>query len=248
MPRRAGLALSVLVCWAPLAAAADVDFEQNVAPVLVRHCASCHNASDPAGGLNLMDRAAALAGGESGEPAIVPGDAQQSNLLARLRAGEMPPAGKGPPVAPADLAQLEAWIAGGATWPADRTLSPFEFTSATRAGRDWWSLAPIRRPPVPAPADSSRIGGAIDAFVVEKLAAHGLTLSAEADRATLIRRATLDVTGLPPSPEELERFVADPAPDAYEQLVDRLAGFAPLWRALGAALAGRGPFWRKQRL
>ncbi len=118
-----------------LAIAEEVDFERHVASILVRRCAACHGASDPAGGLNLMQRDTAAAGGESGLPAIVAGKPDESNLLARVRAGEMPPEGKGEPLTATELAQLDEWIKAGAAWPKDRVLSPFEFTTSARAAR-----------------------------------------------------------------------------------------------------------------
>jgi hypothetical protein len=220
--------LSLLIsfwCCASVAQAGDaeaVEFERHIAAILVRHCVGCHNGSDPAGGLNLTQQAACLAGGESQLPAIVPRDPSQSYLLERIRAGEMPPEGKGQPLAAGELAQLETWIKAGAPWPKDRVLSPLEFTSDARAGRDWWSLQKSERPQIPAVRHRQRLRTPIDAFVLAKLEEHGLEPADEVDRATFIRRATLDVWGLPPSWTEIESFVNDTAADAYEKLVDRL--------------------------
>ncbi len=214
----------VSCCWlaSSVAVAADVAFERDVAPVLVRHCLSCHNTSELAGGLDLSRRATALAGGESGVAAVEPGKVDESYLVDRLHAGDMPPEGQGPPV-PADaIAKLEAWIAAGAEWPDERTLSAFEFTTDQRAGRDWWSLQPPKRPAVPAVQHSDWVRNPIDAFVLSRLEATGLEPSEPAERATFIRRAMLDLHGLPPTREQIEAFVADTAPDAYEQLVDRM--------------------------
>jgi hypothetical protein len=220
--RRIFLLLTLLAGAPPELSAVPVDFERQIAPTLVRRCTGCHNASDPAGRLDLSRAEAARKGGESGEPAIVSGDPAKSNLLARIRAGEMPPEGKGTPATPEEVAALEAWIAGGAAWPEARVLSPFEFTTDARAGRDWWSLVPPQPVAIPPVADPSRLRTPIDVLVAARLDKSGLSLSDEADRATLIRRATLDLVGLPPEPEEIERFVADTSPDAYERLVDRL--------------------------
>jgi len=217
------LVLLILLAAAPAAVSADpVDFERQIAPTLVRRCTGCHNASDPAGGLDLSRAETARKGGESGEPAIISGDPAKSNLLVRIRAGEMPPEGKGTPTKPEEVAALEAWVAGGAAWPEARVLSPFEFTTDVRAGRDWWSLVPPQRVTIPPIADAASIRTPIDALVAARLEKSGLSLSAEADRATLIRRATLDLVGLPPAPEEIERFVADTSPDSYERLIDQL--------------------------
>ncbi len=201
---------------------AAVDFERQIAPILIKNCLRCHNASDPAGKLSLSDRASALTPGESAQAAIAPGHPDQSYLLDRLRDGEMPPAGKGDPVSAEEVALLSAWIEAGAPWPAERVLSTFEFTTKERAGRDWWSLVPPRRPDVPTPAHADRVRTPINGFVWTRLEAAGLEPAAEADRATLIRRAMFDVWGLPPDPAEVDAFVADADPQAYEHLVDRL--------------------------
>jgi hypothetical protein len=202
--------------------ARGADFERQIAPILVRHCIGCHNGSDPAGGLNLTDPNGARSGGDSQSAAIVPGDTAASHALARIRAGEMPPEGKGQPVSAEDQAALGEWIQSGASWPAQRVLSPFEFTSATRAGRDWWSLRPPRRATLPSVKQHDRVRTPIDAFVLAKLEAAGLAFSDDADRATFIRRASFDLLGLPPTRDQIEQFVSDPRPDAYERLVDRL--------------------------
>jgi hypothetical protein len=223
--RVAQIALAGLACAAIAAragAADGIDFERHVAGILVRHCAGCHNGSEAAGGLDLTHNATAQAGGDSQLPAIVANDPDASYLLERIRAGEMPPEGKGQRLSAAERAQLEAWIQFGAPWRKDRVLSPLEFTSDLRAGRDWWSLEKPRRPQVPAVRQADRVRTPIDAFVLAKLEEQGLQGAGEADRATFIRRAALDLLGLPPTREEIEIFVHDAAPDAYETLVDRL--------------------------
>lgn len=211
-------------------AAGDMDrFDDRVAPILVQNCLHCHNDSQTEGNLNLSTREHMLAGGDSGE-AIEPGSADDSYLIDRVRDHEMPPEGKGKPLADADVAALAAWVNAGAQWPKGRTLSEFDFTTDRRAGRDWWSLSPPKRPEVPAAttfADAPQSANAaatnvIDRFVRAKLAERPLAPSAEADRQTLIRRAYFDLVGLPPTPEEIAAFVADDSPDAFERLVDRL--------------------------
>ncbi|MCA9270462.1 MAG: DUF1549 domain-containing protein, partial [Planctomycetales bacterium] len=203
-------------------AEADDRFESQIAPLLVKRCLSCHAAEDPHGKFDLSRQAGALAGGESGEPAIVPGKPLASNLLDRVRSGEMPPKGKGQPLTRAEIALLESWIADGAPWPDDRTLSPFEFTSERRGGYDWWSLRPLAAPAAPHVKDSQWPRSDIDRFVLARLEDAGLSPSPQADRATLIRRLTFDLLGLPPTPEEVQAFVADPDAAAYERLIDRL--------------------------
>lgn len=212
----------IVCCTAVAAAGAEIDFNEHIAPLLVRHCAGCHNASELAGELDLTQRDAAFAGGASGAAAITAGKPAESHLVERLRAGDMPPEGQGAPLPADDLARIEEWIAAGADWPADRALSPYEFTTDERAGFDWWSLQPVREPVVPTVDRREWTRTPLDFFVLEKLQGRGLQPAAEADRATLIRRAHLDLLGLPPAPAEIAAFVADPSPDAYEKLIDRL--------------------------
>lgn len=201
------------------------DFSTRIAPLLVQNCLHCHNPSQAEGNLNLATREGLLKGGEAG-PAIEPGNADDSYLVARIRDHEMPPEGKGKPLSDADVATIAEWVNRGAVWPAEQMLSEFDFTTDRRAGRNWWSLSPATRPAVPvAPSPASQSSAspnAIDAFIRAELATKNLTPSAEGDRATLIRRAYFDLVGLPPSPEEIAAFVADASPDAFERLVDRL--------------------------
>ena len=216
----AAVAGVLLVASGNAAGADDVTFERDIAPLLVRRCAGCHNDSQPSGGLSVLRREALAAGGDSGEPAIAPSKPGDSPLLARVVAGEMPP--KGPPVPAEEQATLRAWISAGATWPTDRVLSPFEWTSSTRAGRDWWSLQAPLRPTVPTIKRADRVRTPIDAFIIARLEQDELQLNPDADRAMLLRRASLDLLGLPPTPEEVDAFVNDPANDAYERVVERL--------------------------
>ena len=201
--------------------AAQPDFDKSVAPLLVKHCLACHSGSEASGGLDLT-RAETLAnGGESGV-AIVAGKPDESHLIGRLRDGEMPPEGKGVPLSKVETATIAAWVAAGARWPADRVLSSYEFTTDKRAGFDWWSLKPPVRPEVPRVKHAAWVRNPIDAFIVQALEERGLSPSTEADRATLMRRAKFDLLGLPPTPEEVQDFVLDNRPDAYERLIDRL--------------------------
>ncbi|MGD9724091.1 MAG: DUF1553 domain-containing protein [Pirellulales bacterium] len=200
----------------------SVDFERHIAPLLASRCVGCHNAGDPAGKLDLSRLAGALTGGESGTPALVVGQPGQSQLLERVRSGDMPPPGKGQRPSDEEIARLDRWIADGARWPGERVLLAYEFTSDSRAGFDWWSLRAPAWPAVPQVRQHDRLRSPIDAFVVAALEERGLSLADEADRATLIRRASFDLIGLPPTPAEVEQFVADTSPDAYERLIDRL--------------------------
>jgi len=183
-----------------------------VRQVLSDSCVKCHNADQRKGGLDLTRRDSALQGGETGA-AIVPGNPEESLLLEKVASGEMPPKGA---VGAETVAAIRSWIATGALY-VDEPVTP------PRAGTDWWSLRPIQRPPVPRPNGASRwIRTPIDAFIWTGLATQGLEPAPEADRRSLIRRLSFDLIGLPPTPEEIEAFVNDADPLAYEKLVDRL--------------------------
>ena len=196
----------------------DTSPEARVALLLARHCLECHNASDRKGGLDLTRRASALEGGDSGE-ALKPGDLE-SLLLERIDAGEMPPKGR-EPLAAADRTLFRDWVRSGAKWAAD-PIDPFLYTSERRAGYNWWSLQSLKAVEPPVVTDTKWPRNPIDQFVLHRLEEAKLRAAPEADRRTLIRRLSFDLTGLPPSPEEAEAFVNDPDERAYEKLVDRL--------------------------
>ncbi len=197
--------------------------ETDVAIVLARNCLECHHASDRKGGLDLTRRDKALAGGDSGK-AIQLDDRENSLLLKRIDAGEMPPKGRGQ-LSAEDRKLLRDWVKDGAIWAAD-PIDPFLYTSDRRAGYNWWSLQPIKvvEPSTRSVSEGERpqSPNLIDSFILARLAKAGLKPSPEADKKTLIRRLTFDLIGLPPTPEEVEEFVANRNPRAYEKLVDRL--------------------------
>jgi len=189
-------------------------FDLQVAPLLARRCLECHNPSDNKGELDLTRSDVVLADGGP----VVAGKPDESSLWQRVAADEMPPK---KPLSAAEKQVLSDWIAGGARWgqsPIDR----FRFTSDARAGHDWWSLQPVVLPALPKVSQVDWPRGPLDRFVLARLEAAGLAPSPEADRRTLIRRLTYDLTGLPPSPAEVASFIADADPQAYEKLVDRL--------------------------
>lgn len=198
-------------------------FEKDIRPILRAHCWDCHGANtDIKGGLDLRLVRFALRGGDSG-PAIVPGKPGDSLLIQRIRAGEMPPTER--KVTPAELSVLEKWIAVGA--PTLRS-EPEELppgVAITPEDRQHWAFRPIQVPPVPPPeqwgVSAERMRTPIDVLLQSSMP-KGLTFAPDADRRTLIRRAYLDLIGLPPTPEEVEQFASDPRPDAYEHLVDKL--------------------------
>jgi hypothetical protein len=226
-------------------AAREQFFEQSVRPLLAENCYSCHADQKQKGGLRLDSLASILKGGESG-PAVVPGKPEESLLVDAINyAGpEMPPTGK---LAPEKVSVLTRWVSLGAPWPSRDRAAPHATLVATRdplkakiaaIRGSFWSLEPVRRPVVPAATE--RWGGdlvdwprnPIDRFVLASLAEHGLKPAAEADKPTLIRRVTFDLTGLPPTPEEIDAFLADLAPGAYERLIDRLLaspGYGQRW-------------------
>ncbi|MFQ5733372.1 MAG: DUF1553 domain-containing protein [Planctomycetaceae bacterium] len=194
-------------------------FEKTIAPILIRRCLECHNASDVKGGLDLTSRKALLKGGESGA-AVDLRRPEKSLLVERIAGGEMPPETR-PKLTRKEIAALTAWVKGGAHWPRGRVLSLLELSTERRAGLDWWSLRPVRRPKIPPQMQTGhRSRNAIDAFVSARLRMKGLSPSPPADRRTLIRRMSLVIRGLPPTADEIRRFLDDDRPEAYERLID----------------------------
>jgi hypothetical protein len=186
------------------------DFAHDVLPILRAHCYQCHGAGQQQGGLNLDSRAAMLKGGMSGT-AVTPGKSANSLLLRRilgLDGKPRMPLGFGM-LAQRDIDTLTVWINQGAVW------------SAGTVRKHWAYIKPVR-PHVPVVKNAAWVRNPIDAFILANLEKHSLKPSPEADRITLIRRLTLDLTGLPPTPREVDQFLADKAPGAYERLVDRL--------------------------
>jgi uncharacterized coiled-coil protein SlyX len=208
--------------------AEDIEFFENeIRPLLARHCFECHGENQkPSGGLRLDSRAAILQGGESGA-VVAPGKPDESLLIeaVRYRSVEMPPKGKLPDD---QIAKLVRWVEIGLPWPdggeqaesAPRGKA-FEITGAQR---HFWSFQPIASPPPPPVRDSAWPLGEIDRFILAKLEARQLAPNPPADRRTLLRRVTFDLTGLPPAPAEIDSFVTDHRPDALEKVVDRLLG------------------------
>ncbi|VTR99505.1 Uncharacterized protein OS=Singulisphaera acidiphila (strain ATCC BAA-1392 / DSM 18658 / VKM B-2454 / MOB10) GN=Sinac_6741 PE=4 SV=1: PSCyt1: PSCyt2: PSD1 [Gemmata massiliana] len=191
--------------------AAAPDFDKDVVAVLGARCLDCHSGADPKGGLDLTRRDAVL--GKKGS--VTPGKPDESELWKRVASDEMPPK---KPLSAREKAVLKEWIAGGAKWGTD-PIDPLAATTATRAGRDWWSLQPVTRPKVPDVADAPN---PIDRFVRAKLRDNGMSLAPAADRRVLVRRAYFDLLGLPPTYEEVEAFANDKSPNAYEKLIDKL--------------------------
>jgi cytochrome c553 len=210
----------------PVAAASVSEYE--IRGILQARCVACHGSGKQEGGLDLRTMASRLKGGKSGRPALVPGKPEESLLYKRIAAGEMPPDKGAKALAielptPAEIEKIRAWIAAGAPAGAPVVASAQNFTDVTEQDRQFWSFQPPKRPAVvPSPKNAALVRNPIDAFLLAKLESKGLSYSPEADRLTLARRAYLDLTGIPPTPAEIQAFVADTSADAYEKLVDRL--------------------------
>jgi hypothetical protein len=205
-----GLLLVATVAPAADGPSAPIDFVRDVRPILADKCFACHgpDESKREAGLRLDIAEGATAVLESGSRAIVPGQPDDSDLVFRITAEEaelkMPPETSGKTLKPSEIETLRAWVEQGGEYKVH------------------WAFVPPRRPALPAVGDPSWCANPIDFFVLARLEAEGLAPSPEADRTTLIRRLSLDLTGLPPTPEEVDAFVADASPEAMKDLVDRL--------------------------
>ncbi len=198
---------------------AELSFERDIRPILKTWCFDCHGGQETEAGLDLRLRRFLVRGGESG-PAAVPGNPAESLILRRVASGEMPPGEKKMPAAEREL--LQRWLAAGApTLRAEPSEIP-DGPGITEEERQWWAFQPIRRPVTAEFQHMPQVRTEIDAVLFRQLQERGLSFSAEADRRTLIRRAYLDLLGIPPTPEQVAEFEQDPAEDAWEQLVDRL--------------------------
>jgi len=218
-----------LTTAALLCASAVLAQTPEVAKIFRSRCYGCHGPAQQMSGFRLDQRDAAMAGGYSG-PVIVPGKSADSKLIQRVSGKPgvpaMPPAG--PRLTPADIDVLAKWIDGGAKW--DGAAAPAELSKNTKSSH--WAFQPVRSPNQPAVKQSDWVRNPVDAFVLARLEKDGIAPSPEADKRTLLRRVHLDLTGLPPTPEQIRDFLADSAPDAYERVVDRLlasAHFGERW-------------------
>lgn len=193
-------------------------FEEQILPIFETRCVECHSGSAPQAALDLRSRASLLRGGVNG-PAIVVGSVEQSLLYKRVANGEMPMGGE--KLSEQELAYIREWIAAGA--PAVHA----DLVVSTEPGKDpenrkHWAFQPPQRPSVPAVRLAARVRTPIDAFLLAALEERGLSFSPDADRVTLLRRIYFDLIGLPPTPQQIDRFLADRSADAYERVIDQL--------------------------
>ena len=199
---------------------AAVNFETHVRPILRAYCLDCHGANEnPEAGLDLRLRRLIVKGGESG-PAVVPGDHEASLLLQRVLAGEMPPTDKKLP--PEHAKTLAAWISAGAPTLRDEPKTIGKGLAITEEDRAFWAFQTPKRPAIPKFDSDDRVRTSIDALLLDRMREQGLAFSPDADKLTLLRRAAFDLTGLPPSAEEIARCASDSSPNAYEKMLDRL--------------------------
>ena len=199
-------------------------FERDVRGIFKAHCFECHGETgELKADLDLRLRRFLVAGGESGA-AIVAGKPEASLLIKRVAAGEMPPGKNSKKLTPAQIDVLRRWITAGAPTarPEPKTLDRgFQFTELDL---EFWSFQPIRRPPLPEVKQAAEIRNGLDHFVQARLEAAGLSLAPSAPKQTLLRRATFDLLGLPPTLAQQRRFQADTAPGAWSRLIERLLG------------------------
>ncbi len=206
-----------LLMGAP-AAAAPVDFVRDVQPILQQHCYACHGADKQKSGLRLDIRSEAFKGGELYGEAIIPGEPADSPLIQFVRDDEgdlvMPP--DDPRLSVDEVAILTQWVEEGAVWP--KGVDTAELVDRT----DHWSFKPVQNLVVPAVADSSWPRNEVDHFILARLEQAGLQPAPEAERVAWLRRVSFDLTGMPPSPEQVKTFINDRRGDAYERVVEQL--------------------------
>ncbi|HYI92893.1 MAG TPA: PSD1 and planctomycete cytochrome C domain-containing protein [Bryobacteraceae bacterium] len=216
----------VLAAFIPLSLWSETPgdfFEMRVRPVLAKNCFACHT-STALGALKMVSSESLLKGGNSG-PAVIPGKPEESLLFqavththARLK---MPPEGK---LTPDDIGVLRQWIKDGAEWPEAKASAPKSDAGyhITAEQRQFWSFQPVHKPKAPAPGNRSWVKTPIDAFILSRLEKEGLQPVAMAAKPVLLRRAYMDLIGLPPTPEEVDAFVNDKSPGAFAKVVDKL--------------------------
>ncbi len=214
---RVAAAAMLIAVWSGLSAADERDdfFEAKIRPILAETCFRCHGGGKVGGSFRVDSREGLMTGGDSG-PAIVPGNPEESLLVQAIRRDDgvsaMPP-DLDKTLRPDQVADFAAWIKGGAHWPEKTT----KFVATKH-----WAFEPIADPPLPEVHDAAWPKSSIDTFILAKHEAAGAKPSPQADKLTLIRRATFDLTGLPPTPQEIDAFQKDESPQAFEPVIDRL--------------------------
>ncbi len=207
------------ISWMALPSASAVDFARDVRPIFSEHCIKCHGPEKQKSGYRLDDELTAMRGGDSGKRAVVISNSLASSLIQRLTTTDademMPP--KGERLSAKDVATIRAWIDTGAPWPGPSTPNPQPSTSPPH-----WAFRRNIQPTVPQVKNAKWVRNPIDAFVLARLEPERIKPAQEADRVIVMRRLHLDLVGLPPKPEEVDAFLRDKRPDAYEQLVDVL--------------------------
>ena len=208
-----------LVAPASIDAVDDVDFGTQIRPLLVSKCFDCHGPDTQESHLRLDRRAAMLRGGDSGEPAIVAGDGEKSHLIQLVRgaeAGKRMPPDEANRLSTDEIQLLQAWIDEGAVWPGPDGAEDDETTKS-----DHWAFQSVKTSQAPK-IDDPWVANGIDAFVLQQLTEHSLTHNPQATRPEIIRRMSLDMLGLPPTPEDVRDFVADRHPQAVQRLVGKI--------------------------
>ena len=223
MPERLTFSVALAFAWfvgiSAVGAGDGLTFEHDIRPIFKAYCLDCHGAGEAVKGhLDLRLKRFAERGGDSG-PAVVAGRPEESLVIDRLKKGEMPPGEKKVP--PEQIVLIERWIAGGAMVKRKEPERLDPGIDLTPEERAYWAFQPVRRPAPPAFGPNDRVTTPIDAFVVARLRERGLSLAPDADKRTLIRRAALDLTGLPPSREAIDAFLADSTDGAYERMLDQ---------------------------
>ena len=198
----------------------ELTFENHIRPIFKAYCLDCHGGEEELeGGLDLRLRRLLVRGGASG-PAIEPGNSEDSFLLHRIREGEMPP--REIKVPEKDIATIASWIAAGAPTAREEPQNIGKGIGITPEDRAFWSFQPLVRPVVPDRSVELRARTTIDTLLLAAMRENNLSFSPDADRLTLLRRASLDIRGLPPTLDEFAKFSTDDAPNAYERMLDRL--------------------------
>src|ERR1017187_3888047 len=204
-----------------------VSFSHDVAPILTERCMQCHGREPLMAHLDLRTREGALKGAQHG-PVVNPGDAAGSHLYRHVTGQELPRMPLGGQLPDAEIAVIKNWIDSGAEWDSGVTLGPGAGPAGSAGKkfseqqRRYWALQKVVKPAVPAGKDGDWARNPIDAFIMAKLEEKNLRPNPPAGKITLLRRATLDLIGLPPTPEEAQAFLADASPNAFAKVVDRL--------------------------